>query len=516
MQRLPVHPAEGALRRHPRARAGDLAWLLAIAGVLLLVHVLLNGRYGFHRDELQVLDDARRLDWGYVPYPPLTPFLGRIELVLFGTSLAGFRVLAAVAQCLVVVIAGLLARELGGSRLAQVTAALATAVAPFSLLAGSQFQYVAFDGLWWMLVAWLAARLAAGAGARAWLALGVVAGLGLLTRYTILAVLAGFAVGCLATPLRRDLRSPWPWAAALVALAMFAPHLLWQWQHGFVTLEFLQHIHARDVRIGRADGFLLQQLYVPASPLTLPLWLAGLGFVAFSDAGRRFRILAWLYLVPLAAFVLAQARGYYLAPAYPMLLAAGGVAAERGLARLGEGARRSVLAVGTLVLALAAASGALVALPIAPVNSAGWHASRRFHDNFAEQVGWPERVAQVAAIYHALPEAERARTGILAGNYGEAGAIDLYGPALGLPRAISGVNTYWYLGPGDPPPSTLIVLGADAADIARAPARCASAGRVANAAGVENEETRGDPQVYVCRDLRVPLRTFWPKLRGFG
>jgi hypothetical protein len=175
-----------------------------------------------------------------------------------------------------------------------------------------------------------------------------------------------------------------------------------------------------------------------------------------------------------------------------------------------------VRVLGGLLLALAAVVGAAVALPIAPVGSRGWAISRRAHDNFAEQIGWPELVAQVAAIYRGLPEAERARTGILAGNYGEAGAIDLYGPALGLPPAISGVNSYWYRGYGAPPPQTLIVLGANPDDVRKAPARCESAGRVANRHGVENEETRGHPEIFVCRDLRLQWPEFWPRLRGFG
>jgi 4-amino-4-deoxy-L-arabinose transferase-like glycosyltransferase len=499
-----------ANRRPPPA----LAALLALAVARLLVHVLLNGRYGFHRDELAVLDDARQLAWGYVAYPPLTPALGRLELTLFGESLAGFRVFSALAQCVAMVLAGLIARELGGRRGPQLLAALAVAAMPFSLLTASEFMYVAFDGLWWVLLAWLVLRLVNSGDARWWLGIGAVIGLGMLTRYTMLFCVAGLVAGVLATPLRRQLASPWPWLGAAVSLLVFLPNALWQVRHDFISYDFLQAIHARDVRIGRTDGFLLQQLYANTGPLLVPLWLAGLGWLAFSRDAARHRILAWMYVVPLLLFWLAKGRGYYLAPAYPMLLAAGAVACERAFARLrprvATGARIAV----SVVLSAALLLGAAVALPWATVNSPGWRISRAAHDNFAEQIGWPEYVDQVAMIYRALPPAERARTAIFANNYGEAGAIDLYGPQRGLPHVISPVNSYWYAGPG-PTPSTVIVLGDDAEGVSDAPATCTLAARFHNREGVANEET-GHPDIYICRNLRAPWPSLWPPQPRFG
>ncbi|MCW8808969.1 MAG: glycosyltransferase family 39 protein [Rhodanobacter sp.] len=497
-------------------RSTDLAVLLALVLARLVLHLLANGQYGFHRDELAVLDDARQLAWGFVAYPPLTPFLGHVELALFGTSLTGFRFFAAVAQCLAMLLAGLIARELGGRRGAQVIAALATASMPFSLLAASQFMYVGFDLLWWVLLAWMVLRLVNSGNSRWWLAIGAAVGLGMLTRYTMLFCVAGLVAGVLATPLRRQLTSGWPWAGVVLSLLLFLPNLLWQINHDFVYLDFVRHIHARDIAIGRTDGFFVQQLFANASVFTLPLWLGGLGFVIFAKDMARYRILAWLYLVPLALFALAQGRGYYMAPAYPMLLAAGAVALERWHARLHQQPARALRLGSWIVLAVAGISSAAIGLPLAPVNSVGWRISRAAHDNFAEQIGWPDLVDQVATIYRALPEGERARTGILASNYGEAGAIDVYGPTLGLPRAISGVNSYWYRGYGNPPPSVLIVLGANPDAIRRAPADCTPVGRIGNRFGVENEETRNHPQIFVCRHLRVPWPAFWPKLRSFG
>ena len=505
-----AHP--GFRRELPRP---ELRLLLALALARLLLHLLTNGQYGFHRDELAVLDDSRQLAWGYVAYPPLVPFLAHASMQLFGDSLAAFRAPSTLAQALATLFAGLIARELGGGRFAQLTAAIAVCCVPFSMLAGSMLQYTSPDYLWWLLAAWTLLRLVNSGDPRWWLAVGMVIGLGMMTRYTMLFCAAGIVVAVLATPLRRQLRSPWLWAGVALSLLLFAPNAWWQWRHDFVYLDFVSHIHARDVRIGRTDGFFTGQLLVGAGPLLVPLWLAGLAWLAFSHAAVRWRVLAWMYVVPLLLFWLASAREYYLAPAYPMLLAAGAVLLERGIARLRPRMAMAARSATALVLLAALATTVLIALPVSPIGSQGWRFSRHFHDNFAEQVGWPELVAQVADVYRALPADERSRTAIFANNYGEAGAIGYYGPAYGLPRAISGINSYWYRGYGDPPPATVIVLGDDAEGISDTPADCVLAGRVRIPHGVENEES-GHPDIYLCRKLRIDWTQAWPLMQEFG
>jgi hypothetical protein len=217
----------------------------------------------------------------------------------------------------------------------------------------------------------------------------------------------------------------------------------------------------------------------------------------------------------LLLFAIAGGRSYYLAPAYSMLLAAGGVACEQWLSRLQPNAQRRTRAAVGLGLALALIGGAAVGLPWAPVNSTGWRISRAAHDNFAEQVGWPAYVEQVAAVYQSLPPSERAHTGIYANNYGEAGAIDLYGRHFGLPRAISPVNSSWSRGYGATPPTTVIVLGDDAHGMSDTPADCTLAARFRNPQGVENEET-SHPDIYICRNLRVPWSQLWPPKPSYG
>src|ERR1700756_3203259 len=263
--------------------------LLIIAGTIVLVHLLTNSRYGFHRDELQVLSDARHLDWGFVAYPPLTPMVERIGLAMFGVSLVGLRLFSVLAQALAIVVTGLTAYELGGRRLAQVTAALAVALSPLPLFEGTEFQYTTFDYLWWVLIAYFVIRLLKSEDPRWCLAIGATVGLGLMTKYTMLFYLAGIVGGLLLTPARKSLLSKWFWGGVALALAICLPNLVWQARHGFISLHFLQHIHVRDVGEGRADGFLKDQFLICTNLFSAPLWIGGL---ACYLRDRRYRMLA--------------------------------------------------------------------------------------------------------------------------------------------------------------------------------------------------------------------------------
>ena len=495
---------------------GSLAILLALAAARLALHCATNWHYGFHRDELGVLDDARFLDWGYVSYPPFTPFVARVALILFGPSLVGLRFFAALAQSVAMVITGLMARELGGRRWAQVVAALAAAVSPMSVCMGTMFQYISFDYLWWVLAAYSVIRLLRSENPRWWLVIGAVLGLGMMTKYTMIFFVSGIVAGVVLTPARRYLMSPWLWAGAVLSLVIFAPNIIWQMQHNFVSLAFLNHIHARDVEIGRTDGFLVQQLFVSANLFTLPLWLAGLYFYFVSPAGRRFRALGWMFLVPLVLFFLARGRAYYMAPAYPMLLAAGTVCWNGWLERWSATGARLGRAATWTALTAGAAFSAVTIMPIAPINSWGWRLTSRLHDNFTEQIGWPELAQTVARIYAALPEAEKSHTAILAGNYGEAGAINLYGRQYGLPDVISGINTYWWRGYGAQSPEVVILVGFSRESAERFANDVELAGHVSNPYGVQNEETKDHPDIFVCRGFKKSWPEFWKGFQRFG
>jgi len=479
--------------------------LLVLAALRLLLHTLTNGHYGFHRDELATLDDARHLAWGYVAYPPLTPFVARVALAVLGTAPAAVRFFTALAQCTAMVVAGLMARELGAGRRAQIVAALAVAVSPVSMSAGHLFQYVSFDLLWSVLAVYFVIRLLQSGEERWWIAVGAAIGLGLITRYTIAWLVAGLAVGFLLTPARRLLLSWWLIAGVAVALVVVLPTLVWEVQHGFISLDFLRSIHARDVRIGRTDGFLWKQLLVPANLFTIPLWVAGLFFYFRKPEGERYRALGWTFVAAMVLFTAAQARDYYTAPLYPMLLAAGAVMSgqwprwARGLNWAG--------------LAVAFGLGVAFVLPVAPVHSRWFQAEIRVNGDLREEIGWPELVERIAQIRDSLPAGDRSTTGILTGNYGEAGAIELYGSAHGLPQALSRANSYWLRGYGDAPPPTLIMIGLSREFVETNFTACEWKGTVSNPFGVVNEELHKD--LWVCRGLREPWPEFWRTIRSW-
>jgi hypothetical protein len=485
---------------------------LAIAAAVALVHLLTNHGYGVHRDELQVLSDARHLDWGFVPYPPLTPFLARIGLGIFGVSLVGLRLFSVIAQALVVIVTGLMARELGGGRLAQATAALAVALSTLPLFEGTEFQYTTYDNLWWVLIAYFVIRLLRTENPRWWLAIGATVGVGLQTKYTMGFFVVGIVSSLLLTKTRRYIASGWFWAAAALALLIFLPNLIWQIRHDFISLHFLRHIHARDVGEGRANGFLRDQFMISTNPVTAPLWIAGLVFFL---RDRRYRMLAWMYLVPSALFFFGKGRGYYLGAAYPMLMAMGAAAAERWVGSLHRGRRWTVEAA---FFTLLVACGLCISAIILPLTSSGKLHEFALANNgdLREEIGWTDLVKTVAGIRDSLPPEQQASVGVLTGNYGEQGAIEILGAAYHLGVPISMTNSSWLRGYPVPPPSTLIVLGFSREDADRAFTSCRLAGHNGNPYGVKNEESEDHPDIFVCGGPRLGWPEFWEEYQAFG
>jgi 4-amino-4-deoxy-L-arabinose transferase-like glycosyltransferase len=494
----------------------DLGILLLLGLIRLVTLLLTNGQSGWHRDELDTLDNARYLAWGYVAYPPLTPFIARVALTLFGPSMIGVRLFSTLAHAISLVLTGLMVRELEGRRWAQVAAAIATAIAPYALLGGELFHYSSFDYLWWVLIAYLMIRLLKSEDPRWWLGIGATIGLGMMTKYAIAFYVISLVAGVILTRARRYLLSPWLWGGVVLSLLIVLPNIIWQIQHNFISLDFLRSIHARDVRIGRAEGFLVEQFIYTTNVVTIPLWVLGLYFYSFAPAGRRYRPIAWMAVISFALFFYTQGRSYYLAPAYPMLFAGGTFIIEQWLTALPAARARIPQGIVLGVLAISGIVFAPLALPVAPVNSKVWNVVSKINGELREEIGWPELVKTIADIYNALPAEEKLQTGILTGNYGEAGAINLYGPAYGLPEAISGVNSYWLRGYGDPPPKTLIALGAGDTAIWTAFNSCIFAGQITNPYGVQNEEAKDHPTVLLCRGLRRPWPDLWKRLQLFG
>ena len=493
-------------------RHGDNAVLLAIVTAIAVVHLLTNNRYGFHRDELQFLSDGLHLDWGFVAYPPLTPFLERVLMTIFGLSMVGLRMSAVLAQAVAVFITGLMARELGGGRLAQATAALAVAFAPVSLFEGTEFQYTSFDYLWWILIAYFVVRLLKSDDARWWMAIGAVVGLGLLTKYSIVFYVAGILAGVALSQARKFAKTGWFWGGIALALAMFAPNVAWLMRHDFISYHFLQHIHARDVSIGRANGFLKDQVLLCINLATAPLCVGGLiGLVR----ERRYRMLAFMFVVPVAVFYFSKGRGYYTAGAYPMLIAMGAAIVERWLSSLPSLGRRAIQV--TYFAAFASVSAYICAyiLPIASSGPLREFALSRNSD-LREEFGWNELVKTVAGIRDSLSADEQAHLGITTGNYGEYGAIDVLGRAYSLPVPIGTTNSEWLRGYPEPTPTTLIVVGLDQKQADTLFTGCRLAGHNGNAQGVRNEESQFHPDIFVCGPPREPWAEIWNEHRDFG
>jgi MFS family permease len=491
---------------------GDILALFVIAGAVVVAHLLTNGRYGYHRDELQVLSDARHLDWGFVPYPPFTPFVERIGLSLFGLSLVGLRLFSVIAQAILIVITGLMARELGGGRLAQLTAALAVALSTLPMFEGTEFQYTSFDNLWWVLIAYFVIRLLKTENPRWWLAIGATLGVGFLTKYTIGFYLCGILGGLVLTRGRRYLWSPWFWGAMALGLVICSPNIVWQVKHGFISLHFLQHIHKRDVDEGRATGFWRDQFWICANLFSAPLWIAGLlGYVR----DRRYRMLAWMYLIPLVLFAIGKGRGYYLGAAYPMLMAMGAVMGARWVRSLSKIPRR---AVQTVFFTGLVAWGLVMGAVVFPVASRGPLMKFALENNgdLREEIGWDDFVKTVAGIRDSLPPEQQKNVGVAVRNYGEQGAIEILGPAYHLPLPVSGINSSWLRGYPEPPPTTLIVVGSTREQADRIFTACRLVGHNGNSLGVKNEESEEHPDIFVCGGPRLPWPEFWKVYQGFG
>jgi len=496
--------------------------VLLVAGVNLLFHLFIAGRYGIFRDELYYLACGEHLDWGYVDQPPLIALIAWFARHLFGDSLLGLRLLPAVSGAGVVWLAGCLAREMGGGRFAQALAAVSVACVPAYLLFQHWLTMNAFEPLIWTGCAWCVVRAAHTREPRYWLGFGVLAGIGMENKYSMAFFIVGVVTGLMLSPERRFFRSRWMWIGALAAFLIFLPNLLWLVRHDFPFLELMNNVRrsGRDIVRGPVAFMLDQAMLV--NPMLFPLWIGGLGWLMFNRTGRRYAVLGWIYLVMLALFIVLRGKNYYLAPAYAMLLAAGAVAFEQFTSRRFAWGRPAYLVLVT------GASVFLAPLftPILPVDTyiryqkilgleplkAENQRTGVLPQYFADEFGWEEMTRAVAKVYFSLPPAERATTAIFANSYGQASAIDFFGPKYGLPKAISGHQNYWYWGPRDYTGETVIVLGSDGSGDRQHFATVEFAGRV------EHPYSRLDEHfdIFICRRLNENLQSFWPRAKHWN
>lgn len=515
---------EGDVKR-PFSRAGLLgptAVLLYLAAVKVAVHLVFNVRYGFFRDELYNIVCGERLAFGYVDHPPLTPLVARLSRLLFGESLVGLRLLPALAGAAAIVLAGLIARKLGGGRFAQFLTGLSVLLASVFLNWGAMLTNNAFDLLFWTLAAYLLIVIIKEDRPRLWIALGAVVGVALQNKYSIAFFIAALAAGLLLSPARKKILNAWPLKGAGIALLIFLPNLVWQVRHGLPFIELNRNAVAMKNAPLSPLEFLTGLVLEAGLPVFL-LVLAGAALFLFSSALKPFRAFGWAFLLLLAFFMLSGGKPYYLAPVYPALIAAGALGFERLSLSL---TRRWMRPAAVALLLASAAVGTPFALPVlraealisygralgmAPVPAERLEIGV-LPQHYADQFGWPELTELVAEVYRGLPEQDQKACGIFTQNYGEASAINVFGRRLGLPPAVSVHNNYWVWGPGDLTGEVMIIVGGEAEDYKDLFSEVTEAARFEHPYVMPYEN---DLPIFICRGPLGPVKDVWLREKHF-
>ena len=485
-----------------------VVYLFALAALIL--HFATSGSYGFFRDELYFIDCGEHLDWGYVDHAPMIAVLVKTSRVLLGDSLRALRFFPAAASYLLVVLTGLIAIELGGGVFAASLACLGVMLGPIFLGMAALMTMNAFEPLFWMGCVYPLLLVIRRGQPKLLPWVGVLAGLGLETKHSMIFFVAALIVAVLLTEHRRLLLSPWMWLAAAIAITLFLPNLVWQYTHGWPTYEDLSNVRRMHKNVELSPLQFIGQQILILNPVALLVWGAGLVWLL----RNRFRVLGFAYLAIFGIILAMHGKNYYLAPAYPMLFAAGGVFWERF-----RGWRWVPLA----LIAISGIALAPLTLPVLPVETLlryqtaiGIQVPKTevahnglLPQHFGDQFGWPEMVSTVAAVYWKLSPEDRAKATIVANNYGEAGAIDFLGGKFGLPKAISGHQTYWFWGPGSNSGEVCVLLQKSLED-AQENFRSVEVGPEMNQPYAMPEEHF---HILIGRGLKTPLKELWPKVK---
>jgi hypothetical protein len=495
--------------------------LFALTSCKLLIQLGGINHYGFFRDELYYIACGQHLAWGYVDQPPLIAFVAWFARHWLGTSLLAARLFPILAGAAVVYATGRVAAELGGGLFAQLLAATAILFAPAYIAFDSFLSMNAFEPLFWILCAWIAIRIVKGASARLWLLFGAVAGLGLENKHSMLVFGFALVAGLVLSGQARLFRSKWIWLGAALTLAIFLPNLLWESRNGWPQIEVVRNAQQFKNEAISPLQFLFEQVLF-MQPLALPVWLPGLWWYLAAAEGKRFRFLGWAYLFVLAIFIVLGGKSYYALPIYPVLMAAGGVALEAFFAAR---ARRWMAVAFPALLIIAGLVTLPFGTPLLPVDAflrysrllpyansvkTERDATTALPQLYADMFGWENMATQIAHVYRALPQSEQASCAILGGNYGEAGAIDHFGPALGLPAAISGHNSYYFWGPRAYTGSCVILFGERADELKDLFGDARLVGTITDPHAAVAER---NVHVYVCRKPRAPLAELWPHFK---
>ena len=522
-----ANPVISLQANHAQKQSSKFVSGIAIVFYLALVRVVLYliaaPNYGYFRDEFYYLACGEHPAWGYVDQPPMIAWMAWLLQHTIGTSLYAIRLLPMLADVGAIVMTGVLARQLGGRRWAMFLSALAVLVGPIFLGLSHLFTMNAFDPLLWVLLAWLLVKQVDTGNEKLWLWVGLLFGVTLLNKYGIVFLLPGLLVGVLATPLRKSLAKPWLWAGLALATVVALPNFLWQRHWNYPFYQLLRNIRRGPRNVMKPPFPYLWEQAQMIGIIAAVLVVLGLWFY-FSARGRRYALLGWGFIGTLGLLMALKGKFYYVAPVYPMMFAAGAVCFEQ----LTERRWRKLLRTAYPLILLAVAT--LIAptiIPILPVKSFITYSNRigiqqqKFENQqlgelpqiYADMYGWEERVKIVADYYHALPPAEQRVTAIGAPDYGQAGAIDFFGPKYGLPKSISDNNNYWIWGPRDYHGESLILINEDDPDKYRE--MCQSLTLVACPANPYSRPDSNRP-IYHCRGLKTDLQQVWPKLKGWN
>jgi hypothetical protein len=505
--------------------AGVGMWVAWVLGALaVLVQMVTNERYGYFRDEFYYLAASDHLAFGYVDFAPLIAWLTHASRAVLGDSLHAIRLLPALAFGAEVVLTGLITRELGGRRWGTLLACLSVLMAPVILGNATRRAMNPLEPLFWMGCIYFLLLALNRERPNLLMWCGVLLGFGLENKHSTVFFLGALVVALLVVPDRRLFATKWFWAAAAMAFVIALPNAVWQYEHQFPTLQFLQHVKAIHKNVELPPLPFLRQQIMILNPINALVWIPGLAFLLFHRDGKSYRVLGLTYLAFLAVMMALKAKDYYLAPVYPMLFAAGGVFWET-LTEARLRLRWLRAAFPALVLASGLVSAPLV-LPILPpqkivpyMEALGIKMTRTETDmsgllpqHFADEFGWPEMVASVGSVYNSLPPEERAKTAILAGNYGGAGAIDFFGSRYGLPKSISAHQNYYYWGPRQYTGESIILLEWKLEDVQPWCRSVQQGPQIAPYYGMGWEHYT----ILICRDLKMPLSQAWPKLKSWN
>ncbi|MEO8879225.1 MAG: glycosyltransferase family 39 protein [Gemmatimonadaceae bacterium] len=497
------------------------------------LHVIVNrfSPYGFQRDEFLYMAMGRHLRLWRMDFPPFIAIISQLERFVLGDSMVAIRFLPAVAAGLLVMLAAVIARELGGGKFAQSLAAVTVATSPLFLRTGDLFQPVIFDQLWWSLALYALVRLGVSAprddalatAPRWWIVLGIACGIGLLTKFSLFFFGAALVVAMVVSPQRKVLLTPWPWLAAISAFVIGSPSIVGQLALGYPVIAQMQVLQGSQLAHVSAWTFVGGQFFLGPAVL---LAFAGALYLVMADRMLPFRVVGWTCIGAFLLLLGLHGKSYYIGPIYPTMFAAGAMAFERWSAHFSSRTAMVVRVTAVVVLVSFGAMGAPLELPLFSKEATAAFAERsgmgsatktnqgtplRLPQDYADMLGWPELVNAVAHAYDSLPPEKRALVILAGANYGEAGALEFYGPKLGLPRVVSAAGSYWFFGPGEKPGTIMISLGVTREDMYRFYDTVTPARKVVNEWGVPEES---EVSVYVGENPKSTIQAIWPSLAG--